>query len=73
MTEPMWLQYRNRPCGNVLGLETVCVCGCVCVCVCRITEELQSDKALDEKGVIVWIHFQQSREHSQERFAHANL
>lgn len=24
MTEPMWLQYRHRHCGNVLGLETGC-------------------------------------------------
>ena len=28
VTEPMWLLYLNRPCGNVLGLEAVCVCVC---------------------------------------------
>lgn len=40
-----------------------CVCVCVSVCMCRNTEVPQSGgadliKALDEKDVIVWIHFQ---------------
>ena len=79
VTEPMWLLYLNRPCGNVLGLETVFVRVCErerereSMCVSRITEELQSGAAdLDEKGVIVWIHFQQSGKHSEESRTHTH-